>query len=129
MTSAWERVIGLVVQPGAQFGENIIFDYDRQKASSLSSALPNDPPLVYEAHSTDYQKPVALAEMVEDHFAILKVGPWLTFAFREAVFALSAIEHRMARSSQGSSALASPGRPRSRHVAQSGVLAFVLSRE
>ena len=30
--------------------------------------------------------------MVEDHFAILKVGPWLTFAFREAVFALSAIE-------------------------------------
>ena len=93
VTSAWERVIGLVVQPGVEFGENIIFDYDRQKASSLSSALPNDPPLVYEAHSTDYQKPVALAEMVEDHFAILKVGPWLTFAFREAVFALSAIEH------------------------------------
>jgi D-tagatose-1,6-bisphosphate aldolase subunit GatZ/KbaZ len=92
VTSAWERVIGLVVQPGVEFGENIIFDYERQKASSLSSALPNDPPLVYEAHSTDYQKPVALTEMVEDHFAILKVGPWLTFAFREAVFALSAIE-------------------------------------
>src|SRR5437867_9878585 len=33
--------------------------------------------------------------MVEDHFAILKVGPELTFAFREAVFALSAIEHEM----------------------------------
>jgi len=30
--------------------------------------------------------------MVEDHFAILKVGPWLTFAFREAIFALSAME-------------------------------------
>ena len=93
LASAWERVIGLVVQPGVEFGENVIFDYDRQKASSLSSALPKDPPLVYEAHSTDYQKPEALAEMVEDHFAILKVGPWLTFAFREAVFALSAIEH------------------------------------
>jgi len=93
VTSAWERVIGLVVQPGVEFGENVIFDYDRQKASSLSSALADDPPLVYEAHSTDYQKPAALAEMVEDHFAILKVGPWLTFAFREAVFALSAIEH------------------------------------
>ena len=93
VASVWERVIGLVVQPGVEFGENVIFDYDRQKASSLSSALPKDPPLVYEAHSTDYQKPVALAEMVEDHFAILKVGPWLTFAFREAVFALSAIEH------------------------------------
>ena len=30
--------------------------------------------------------------MVRDHFAILKVGPWLTFAFREAVFALAAME-------------------------------------
>jgi D-tagatose-1,6-bisphosphate aldolase subunit GatZ/KbaZ len=30
--------------------------------------------------------------MVEDHFAILKVGPWLTFAFREAVFALAEME-------------------------------------
>jgi D-tagatose-1,6-bisphosphate aldolase subunit GatZ/KbaZ len=92
VTFAWERVIGLVVQPGVEFGENVILDYDRQKASALSSALPADLPLVYEAHSTDYQKPTALAQMIEDHFAILKVGPWLTFAFREAVFALSAIE-------------------------------------
>ena len=92
VTSAWERVIGLVVQPGVEFGENVIFDYDRGKASALSSALPQHPALVYEAHSTDYQKPVALAEMVQDHFAILKVGPQLTFAFREAVFALSEIE-------------------------------------
>jgi D-tagatose-1,6-bisphosphate aldolase subunit GatZ/KbaZ len=92
VTSAWDRVIGMVVQPGVEFGDNLIFDYDREKAMALSSALPEHPALVYEAHSTDYQKPVALAEMVEDHFAILKVGPWLTFAFREAVFALSAIE-------------------------------------
>jgi D-tagatose-1,6-bisphosphate aldolase subunit GatZ/KbaZ len=92
VTSAWDRVIGMVVQPGVEFGENIIFDYDRTKALALSSALPKHPSLVYEAHSTDYQQPAALAEMVEGHFAILKVGPWLTFAFREAVFALSRIE-------------------------------------
>lgn len=30
--------------------------------------------------------------MVQDHFAILKVGPALTFAFREAVFALAMME-------------------------------------
>jgi D-tagatose-1,6-bisphosphate aldolase subunit GatZ/KbaZ len=90
--AAWDRVIGLVVQPGVEFGENVIVDYERQKAMALSSALPKHPALVYEAHSTDYQRPAALAQMVEDHFAILKVGPWLTFAFREAVFALSAIE-------------------------------------
>jgi D-tagatose-1,6-bisphosphate aldolase subunit GatZ/KbaZ len=92
LTSAWERVIGLVVQPGVEFGENVIVNYDRLKASALSSALPKHPALVYEAHSTDYQEPAALAQMVEDHFAILKVGPWLTFAFREVVFALSAVE-------------------------------------
>jgi D-tagatose-1,6-bisphosphate aldolase subunit GatZ/KbaZ len=93
--SAWDRVIGMVVQPGVEFGENVIFDYDRQRAAALSSALPKHPALVYEAHSTDYQRPTALAQMVEDHFAILKVGPWLTFAFREAVFALTAIEREL----------------------------------
>jgi D-tagatose-1,6-bisphosphate aldolase subunit GatZ/KbaZ len=95
VSPAWERVIGMVVQPGVEFGENVIFDYDRQKATALSSALPAHPALVYEAHSTDYQSAIALQRMVEDHFAILKVGPWLTFAFREAVFALSAIEREL----------------------------------
>ncbi len=95
VSAAWERVIGMVVQPGVEFGENVVFDYERQKALALSSALPETPALVYEAHSTDYQKPAALAQMVKDHFAILKVGPWLTFAFREAVFALGAIEREL----------------------------------
>lgn len=92
LTSAWERVIALVVQPGVDFGSDVVFDYDRAKTHSLSAALSMHAGLVFEAHSTDYQSPRALAEMVEDHFAILKVGPWLTFAFREAVLALSAIE-------------------------------------
>ena len=39
--------------------------------------------------------------MVEDHFAILKVGPWLTFAYREAVLALAAIEHELLEASPG----------------------------
>ncbi len=92
LEDAWERVIGLVVQPGVEFGDSQVFDYDRTRAASLSSGLPGAPALVYEAHSTDYQLPERLAEMVEDHFAILKVGPALTFAYREAIFALNAIE-------------------------------------
>jgi len=92
---AWERVIGLVVQPGVEFGDSNVFDYDRRKTKALSAALPPSPLLVYEAHSTDYQLCSPLKQMVEDHFAILKVGPELTFAFREAVFALAAIEHEM----------------------------------
>jgi D-tagatose-1,6-bisphosphate aldolase subunit GatZ/KbaZ len=97
LADAWERVIGLVVQPGVEFGERNLFDYHGPNAKALSAALPDRPQLVYEAHSTDYQRASSLKRMVEDHFAILKVGPELTFAFREAVFALSAIEHEMLR--------------------------------
>lgn len=89
---AWGRVIGLVVQSGAEFGDTHVFDYDPAKTRELRQNLPQSPPLVYEGHSTDYQRPGALKNMVEDHFAILKVGPWLTFAYREAIFALSAME-------------------------------------
>jgi D-tagatose-1,6-bisphosphate aldolase subunit GatZ/KbaZ len=95
LSAAWQRVVGVVVQPGVEFGDDVVLEYDRRKARSLSSGLPGSPALVYEAHSTDYQPSAALAQMVEDHFAILKVGPWLTFAFREAVFALSIIEKEL----------------------------------
>jgi D-tagatose-1,6-bisphosphate aldolase subunit GatZ/KbaZ len=101
LSSAWERVIGIVVQPGVEFGENSIFTYDRSKVRALTTALPDHPCLVYEAHSTDYQTQAALSEMVEDHFAILKVGPALTFAYREAIFALGAIERECLAESRG----------------------------
>lgn len=95
LSRAWENVIGLVVQPGVEFGDSSVFDYDSQKASHLSTGLPESPRLAYEAHSTDYQVSRSLLTMVKDHFAILKVGPWLTFAYREAIFALSAIENEI----------------------------------
>lgn len=93
--AAWDRVIGVVVQPGVEFGDASIFEYDRTAAAQLSAFIERDPRLIYEAHSTDYQSPKALGELVEDHFAILKVGPWLTFAAREALYALEAIEREL----------------------------------
>jgi D-tagatose-1,6-bisphosphate aldolase subunit GatZ/KbaZ len=92
LDSAWKRVIAVVVQPGIEFGDAIVFPYDSRKAKPLSRFLMRGWTGVYEAHSTDYQSRASLRQMVTDHFAILKVGPWLTFAFREAVFALAAIE-------------------------------------
>jgi len=88
LAQAWERVLAVVVQPGVEFGDAVVHPYDRAKARSLSLALAHREPFIFEAHSTDYQKPRALRELVEDRFAILKVGPWLTFACREALFAL-----------------------------------------
>lgn len=92
LDEAWERVISVVVQPGVEFGDAEIFDYDRKKTIDLIKLIESNENLVYEAHSTDYQRKINLKQMVEDHFTILKVGPWLTFAFREAAFALSLIE-------------------------------------
>jgi D-tagatose-1,6-bisphosphate aldolase subunit GatZ/KbaZ len=33
--------------------------------------------------------------MVQDHYCILKVGPWLTFGYRETLFALAMIEEEI----------------------------------
>ena len=90
--AAWPRVIGLVVQPGVEFDHDKVIDYRPEQARALCNALADHPGLVYEAHSTDYQTLESLYTLVRDHFAILKVGPGLTFALREALWALVGIE-------------------------------------
>ncbi|SAK99299.1 tagatose-6-phosphate kinase [Caballeronia fortuita] len=92
LDAAWERVVGLVVQPGVEFDHTKVVDYDASSAGELSKVLDGLPGIVFEAHSTDYQKPEALAALVRDGFAILKVGPGATFALREALYALADIE-------------------------------------
>lgn len=95
LDNAWNRVIALVVQPGVEFDHTKVIDYKPELATDLSTVLKQMPGMVFEAHSTDYQKPEALAALVRDGFAILKVGPGVTFALREAMFALSDIESEL----------------------------------
>jgi len=85
---AFERAIGVVVQPGVEFGNEDVVVYDPAKASALSAVLRSIPQFVFEAHSTDYQPPEALTALVQGGSAILKVGPGLTFALREALYGL-----------------------------------------
>jgi D-tagatose-1,6-bisphosphate aldolase subunit GatZ/KbaZ len=92
LAGAWARVIALVVQPGVEFDHRKVVDYAPAKAQALSRMIEGSDGMIFEAHSTDYQAPAALAALVRDHFAILKVGPGLTFALREALWALDAIE-------------------------------------
>lgn len=99
----WPRIIGLVVQPGVEFDHVNVIDYQPEKAIKLSEMVAHQHNFVYEAHSTDYQTPLALSQLVKDHFAILKVGPGLTFALREALFALAAIEDELITASERSS--------------------------
>ena len=85
----WNRVIGLVVQPGVEFDHHHVEDYQPARAQTLSAVADEFPHAVFEAHSTDYQTAPAFAQLVKDHFAILKVGPALTFAYREALYAIN----------------------------------------
>jgi D-tagatose-1,6-bisphosphate aldolase subunit GatZ/KbaZ len=94
LQSAWERVIAVVVQPGVEFGDDFVLPYQPDAAKELSCFIETQP-MIYEAHSTDYQTRQALSDLVQYHFSILKVGPALTFAFREAVFALALMENEL----------------------------------
>ena len=91
----WKYIIAVVVQPGVEFGNNEYHKYNRLDAFSLCQKLKEYPDIVFEGHSTDFQSPESLKEMVEDGIAIIKVGPALTFAVRQAMFALSYIEREL----------------------------------
>jgi D-tagatose-1,6-bisphosphate aldolase subunit GatZ/KbaZ len=91
----WERVIALVVQPGVEFDNLHVVDYDRAATGDLRRVLDEHQHLIFEAHSTDYQTPANLRSLVKDHWAVLKVGPGLTFAMREALYTLAAVEDEL----------------------------------
>src|SRR5690606_31133218 len=88
LEAAFARAVAAVVQPGVEFGHDSVVPYAPEKARALSAVLDRLPGFVFEAHSTDYQTPEALAALVRVGFAILKVGPGLTFALRVALYGL-----------------------------------------
>lgn len=95
LKDAFDNIIGIVVQPGVEFGDADIFHYDRVNAARLTAEMKKYNNIVMEGHSTDYQSPEELKEMVEDGIAILKVGPALTFSLREGLFSLSIMEKQL----------------------------------
>ena len=88
-------VIAVVVQPGVEFGDEQVFDYNSDAAKDLCGMLKQYPGFCFEGHSTDYQTPQCLYNMVTDGIAILKVGPALTYGLREALFSLSLMEKEL----------------------------------
>jgi len=96
LEDALTRVIAFVVQPGVEFTGDRVFDYNSEQARDLCAALQTvDRPMIFEGHSTDYQTTHALSQLIQDGIGILKVGPGLTFALREGLFALEAMEKEL----------------------------------
>ncbi|MFG2322344.1 class II D-tagatose-bisphosphate aldolase non-catalytic subunit [Streptomyces sp. NPDC048568] len=55
-----------------------MFGYRRSATDRLRRVLDDEPDMVFEAHSTDYQSAASHGELVAGHWAVLKVGPGLT---------------------------------------------------
>ncbi|MAM11989.1 MAG: tagatose-bisphosphate aldolase [Rhizobiaceae bacterium] len=92
---AWDRIVSVVTQPGVDFGHTQVYPFVPEKARPLMDAIHSHEGLSFEAHSTDYQSTEALSQLVAQHFFFLKVGPELTFRFREAIWALAEIAGRL----------------------------------
>lgn len=92
---SFDDIVAVVIQPGVEFADDSVCEYDPAQAQELVSTLKNYDGLIFEGHSTDYQTKEGLWEMVRDGVGILKVGPALTFAYREAIFALELIEKEL----------------------------------
>ncbi len=99
---AWERVAALVVQPGVEFSPAQVIHFDKAAAQGLTQALNDYPRLCFEAHSTDYQRSEALSALGAAHFAILKVGPALTDAYRRALYRLDEASVALGTRAEGS---------------------------
>ncbi len=96
LDAVWERVLAMVVQPGVEFDHDTVVDYDADKSRKLVAwRREARVPQVFEAHSTDYQLDAAYSALVQNSFSILKVGPALTFALREALYALADMEQQL----------------------------------
>jgi len=93
LDKAWHRVLAVVVQPGVDFDDRHAAAYNPKVAAALSAVHDRLPgAMTFEIHATDYQSPSNLKQMVRDHFILLKIGPCLTSALRQALFALAQIE-------------------------------------
>lgn len=85
------QIGGLVVQPGVEFSPMAVHHLPLARDPGLRAVLADWPQTCLEAHSTDYQHPAAYPRLAALGFAFQKVGPALTFAFRQAVYGLDTL--------------------------------------
>lgn len=95
LSGVWPKVVAFVVQPGVEFDHQQVVAFEPSAVTALSAALDDEPDLAFEAHSTDYQSSQALTDLVKAHWVVLKVGPELTYALREALFAMDHMEREL----------------------------------
>lgn len=89
LNAAWKRVRTVSVHLGMGFGPALIERFDMGQPDRLSAVLPDHGRIALEARDVDYQSARACADLTRRNVAVLKLGPSLSFAWREALYALS----------------------------------------
>lgn len=95
LKQVWDDVACVVAQVGVEFSDEAVHDFEPEKAVALANALKEYPHITFESHSSDYQTAENLKSMIDHGTGILKVGPELTFAYREGLMALEHIEREL----------------------------------
>ncbi len=91
--AAMPLVQGLVVQPGLEFSPMQVHHLPLDRDPHFKDVAMSWPCLCLEAHSTDYQNPEVFPRLAQLGFAFQKVGPALTFAWREAIYSLDMLRY------------------------------------
>ena len=95
LEDVWKRVVATVVEPGVEFGDDWVVHFNElAPAVKRLSSPPTGEGFVglrCEVHSTDYQTPQGLKDLVGNGFQILKVGPELTYELRRILYRLDFI--------------------------------------
>jgi len=96
LSQVMDDVVAVVAQIGVEFSDESVHDFRFDECAPLAAALKDHPGIVFESHSSDYQTAKHLSEMAQSGVGILKVGPELTFGYREGLMALEHIEKELA---------------------------------
>lgn len=86
---AWRRVRTVWVRFGMGFTPSHVERFDIEQPDRLSAVLRDHDRIALEAPAVDYQPARVCADLTRRNVAVLKLGPAPSFAWREALYALS----------------------------------------
>lgn len=89
LAGAWRRVHTMSVRFGMGFTPAHVERFDIEQPDQLSAVLRDHDRIALEAEAVDYQSARVCADLTRRNVAVLKLGPSLSFAWREALYGLS----------------------------------------
>jgi len=88
-----ERLLAVRIFSGVGHDGEKVIPFDSSLLEELGGCVYRTKPVVMEVLQTDFQPQTVLDELAHNHFALMSVGPELTYTMREALFSLAMMEN------------------------------------